>query len=199
MARVISTFRSGPSRKGCWLRVINETSRTVTIIWIDYHGREVNYALLKPKDTQTIHSYEGHPWLCRDSVTNRRLLLNKNEIFVYQRDPLAGGVNVLVPVVEVVLSIPMFSMLDISADLVTRCISKLAIKRVHRKLNQEGIKEKKKALEISLGNGTQDVPPSHIEMYLGLEMERLGLRGSFLTKRIGELTLFAALKLWNRN
>ncbi|GFY59629.1 VHL domain-containing protein [Trichonephila inaurata madagascariensis] len=123
MARVISTFRSSPSRKGCWLRVINKTSRTVNIIWIDYHGREINYALLKPKDTQTIHTYEGHPWLCRDSVSNRRLLLNKNEIFVHQSAPLAGGVNVLVPVVEVVISIPMLSMLDISADLVTRCIS----------------------------------------------------------------------------
>ncbi|GFR11013.1 VHL domain-containing protein [Trichonephila clavata] len=123
MARVISGFRSSPSRKGCWLRVVNETSRTVNIIWIDYHGREINYALLKPKDMQSIHSYEGHPWLCRDSVTNRRLLLNKNEIFIHQNPPSAGGVNVLIPVVELVISIPLFSLLDISADLVTKCMS----------------------------------------------------------------------------
>ncbi|GFV12478.1 uncharacterized protein TNCV_1792571 [Trichonephila clavipes] len=32
----------------------------------------------------------------------------------------------------------------------------------------------------SLGNGTQSVPPSHIEVYLSLEVERPGLRESFL-------------------
>ncbi|GFV45840.1 hypothetical protein TNCV_2322001 [Trichonephila clavipes] len=32
----------------------------------------------------------------------------------------------------------------------------------------------------SLGNGMRNVPPSHIEMHLGLEVERPGLRGSFL-------------------
>ncbi|GFT86333.1 uncharacterized protein TNCV_3258581 [Trichonephila clavipes] len=36
----------------------------------------------------------------------------------------------------------------------------------------------------SLGNGTQSIPPSHIEMHFGLEEERPELRGSFL---IGEL------------
>ncbi|GFU18564.1 VHL domain-containing protein [Nephila pilipes] len=123
MARVISGFRSGPSRKGCWLRVVNETSRSVNIIWIDYYGREINYALLQPKDMQSIHSYEGHPWICRDSSSNRRLLLNKNEIFIPQNPPLPGRVNVLIPVVELVISIPLFSLLDISADSVTRYVS----------------------------------------------------------------------------
>ncbi|GFV71493.1 hypothetical protein TNCV_4562451 [Trichonephila clavipes] len=32
----------------------------------------------------------------------------------------------------------------------------------------------------SLGNGTQSFPPSFIEMYLGLEVQRPGLRRSFL-------------------
>ncbi|GFX71564.1 hypothetical protein TNCV_2695521 [Trichonephila clavipes] len=32
----------------------------------------------------------------------------------------------------------------------------------------------------SLGNGTQSVPPSHIEMYFGFEAKRPRLRGSFL-------------------
>ncbi|GFU38987.1 hypothetical protein TNCV_2144341 [Trichonephila clavipes] len=35
-----------------------------------------------------------------------------------------------------------------------------------------------------LGDGMRSVPPSHIEMYLGLKVEKSGLRGSFL---IGEL------------
>ncbi|GFV80095.1 hypothetical protein TNCV_1476581 [Trichonephila clavipes] len=31
-----------------------------------------------------------------------------------------------------------------------------------------------------LGNGTRNVPPSHIEMHLGIEVKKPGLRGSFL-------------------
>ncbi|GFW18984.1 hypothetical protein TNCV_164981 [Trichonephila clavipes] len=34
-------------------------------------------------------------------------------------------------------------------------------------------------LLTSLGNGMPSIPPSHIEMYLSLEVERPGLRGSF--------------------
>ncbi|GFX00529.1 hypothetical protein TNCV_2235361 [Trichonephila clavipes] len=42
-----------------------------------------------------------------------------------------------------------------------------------------GAKKRNERL-ASLGNGTHSVPPSHIEMYLGLESERPGLRASFL-------------------
>ncbi|GFX03232.1 hypothetical protein TNCV_4848891 [Trichonephila clavipes] len=38
----------------------------------------------------------------------------------------------------------------------------------------------------SLGNGTRNVPPSHIERYLGIEVERPGLRGSFLISGLKE-------------
>ncbi|GFX92116.1 hypothetical protein TNCV_1740361 [Trichonephila clavipes] len=38
----------------------------------------------------------------------------------------------------------------------------------------------------SLGKGTRNVPPSHIEMYLDLEEERPGLRGSFLISGLKE-------------
>ncbi|GFW28972.1 hypothetical protein TNCV_202951 [Trichonephila clavipes] len=36
----------------------------------------------------------------------------------------------------------------------------------------------------SLGNGRRSISPSHIEMYLGVEVERPGLRGSFLIGRL---------------
>ncbi|GFU58563.1 uncharacterized protein TNCV_4068761 [Trichonephila clavipes] len=42
----------------------------------------------------------------------------------------------------------------------------------------------------SLENGTRNVPPSHIEVYLGLEVERPGLRGSFLISGLKESILF---------
>ncbi|GFW26161.1 hypothetical protein TNCV_3396571 [Trichonephila clavipes] len=38
----------------------------------------------------------------------------------------------------------------------------------------------------SLGNGMRSAPPSHIEMYLGIEVERPGLRGSFLISGLKE-------------
>ncbi|GFW64589.1 hypothetical protein TNCV_3514111 [Trichonephila clavipes] len=38
----------------------------------------------------------------------------------------------------------------------------------------------------SLGNGTRSVPPSHTRRYLDLEVERLGLEGSFLISGLKE-------------
>ncbi|GFV20404.1 hypothetical protein TNCV_4141651 [Trichonephila clavipes] len=36
------------------------------------------------------------------------------------------------------------------------------------------------SVNVKLGNATRSVPPSRIEMYLGFEVERHGLRGIFL-------------------
>lgn len=81
MARVMLSVKSGPSRKACYLRFINRTLRKVNVIWIDYNGFTRNYGTLDPTRHFDIHTYEGHPWICEDSVTMTRMLLNKSEIF----------------------------------------------------------------------------------------------------------------------
>lgn len=84
MARVVQTYpyiRSGPSRKACYLRFINRTSRRVSVIWLDYAGSSRNYGTLEPNRHFDIHTYEGHPWICEDSESKQRLLLNNNEVF----------------------------------------------------------------------------------------------------------------------
>lgn len=107
MARVVSGFRSGPSRKACWLQIVNRTSRTVNIIWVDYYGRETNYGMVEPRNVKSIHSYEGHPWLCRDTSSKRRLLLNNNELFVPAcAEPDPNEQVESFPIVDVIISIP---------------------------------------------------------------------------------------------
>lgn len=73
--------RSGPSRRACFLRFINCTSRKADVVWIDYNGFAVNYGTLEPERHFDIHTYEGHPWFCTDATLRTRLLLNKEKIF----------------------------------------------------------------------------------------------------------------------
>ncbi|GBM91718.1 hypothetical protein AVEN_7023-1 [Araneus ventricosus] len=123
MARVVTGFRSGPSRKACRLHITNRTARCINIIWLDYYGREINYGFVEPGTIKPIQSFEGHPWICRDSVTKRRLLLSNETYFVPTASALNGRRINNLPVVEVFVNIPMFSLLDLGADAVSKLVS----------------------------------------------------------------------------
>ncbi|KAG8198279.1 hypothetical protein JTE90_021533 [Oedothorax gibbosus] len=125
MARVVSGFRSGPSRKACWLQIVNRTSRQANIIWVDYYGRETNYGMVLPRSIKSIHSYEGHPWLCRDAISKKRLLLNNDETFVPScpDEPDPNDEVQSLPIIVVNISLPLFTLQDISADIVSKCLS----------------------------------------------------------------------------
>ncbi|XP_055929933.1 von Hippel-Lindau-like protein [Argiope bruennichi] len=123
MARVQTPgFRSGPSRTPCLLEITNKTERCINIIWLDYFAREVNFGCVKPDAKKTIQSYVGHPWICRDSVTKRRLLLNKETYFAATKSALNGEKKDNLPVLEVTASNPMFTLVDIGAEAVSRLL-----------------------------------------------------------------------------
>lgn len=81
MARVMHALRSGPSRKGCPIRFVNRTSRKVNVIWLDFEGYPRNYGTLEPTMYFHISTYEGHPWICKDSLTMTRMLINSVEVY----------------------------------------------------------------------------------------------------------------------
>lgn len=79
--RIVRPVKSGPSRRACYLRFINRTTRRVNLFWIDYGGYGVNYGTLEPDRHFDIHTYEGHPWMAADSALRTTLLLNNSKIF----------------------------------------------------------------------------------------------------------------------
>lgn len=52
------------------LTFINELNISVTINWLDYQGKEVNYATLQPGQAYTQQTYDTHPWVVRESMHN---------------------------------------------------------------------------------------------------------------------------------
>lgn len=70
-------LRSLRSDEKCYLRFVNKTNRAVDIMWIDFTGNFVKYALLERGQFIDINTYKSHPWFAVDSVTFDSMLLNK--------------------------------------------------------------------------------------------------------------------------
>ncbi|GIY25360.1 hypothetical protein CEXT_153551 [Caerostris extrusa] len=118
-------FRSSPSRRECRLGFINRTLRTVNIHWVNYSGEEINYGSLEPGHRKIVHSFEGHPWVCRDVFTKRKYFLNGNEVIIPRSKPedLAKDNHSLSLIVNI--SFHVISMAEMCADLIAQHLSSL--------------------------------------------------------------------------
>lgn len=56
--------------KATALTFVNELNVSVTVNWLDYKGKEVNYATLLPGQAYTQPTYDTHPWVIRESTHN---------------------------------------------------------------------------------------------------------------------------------
>ncbi|KFM78588.1 Von Hippel-Lindau disease tumor suppressor, partial [Stegodyphus mimosarum] len=117
MARVMSSIRSGPSRRSCFLRFVNKTGRCVSVIWMDYFGQEQSYGSLNPQQRCNINTYEGHPWICQDSVSKKRLLVNNEDVFYPRHHP-----GILYRE-EVAITIPVFELQELCAETINKNLS----------------------------------------------------------------------------
>ena len=50
---------------------VNDTSRTVDILWLNFAGDRVNYGTLEPGGSFGVSSFLTHPWVAVDHVTGR--------------------------------------------------------------------------------------------------------------------------------
>ncbi|XP_015928690.1 von Hippel-Lindau disease tumor suppressor [Parasteatoda tepidariorum] len=123
MARVVTGFRSGPSRKPVTLFMCNASSKIINIIWLDYYGRETNYGVLKPTYQKRIFSYEGHPWICREVSTRRKFLMNNQELFIPTAVPCEDPEKEENLPITVVITSPLLSLQDLCIDAVVVCLS----------------------------------------------------------------------------
>lgn len=68
-----SGLRSGDSDEPSLTAIINATSRTIDLIWLDYVGSEVSYGPLAKKKHFGAKTYVGHPWIFYVKGTRLRL------------------------------------------------------------------------------------------------------------------------------
>jgi hypothetical protein len=73
----IGVTRSGESEEKFYVRFVNTTQRTATLIWLDYEGREVRQKSLSPQTAYSVFTYSKHPWIVRDTDTGERLAVQK--------------------------------------------------------------------------------------------------------------------------
>ncbi len=85
--------RSGESDDKFYVRFVNTTQRTVTLIWLDFSGREVRHRSLSPQTAHSVFTYSRHPWIIRDSETGERLAVQKHRAKSrrFEADDFLGG------------------------------------------------------------------------------------------------------------
>ncbi|VDP16392.1 unnamed protein product [Heligmosomoides polygyrus] len=63
----IRNIRSGAATVAVYVRFVNLTDVDVDVIWINEEGRGIRYGQLKKMQYLDISTYEGHPWIFRES------------------------------------------------------------------------------------------------------------------------------------
>ncbi|ETN81970.1 hypothetical protein NECAME_08272 [Necator americanus] len=63
----IRNIRSGVGTVAVYVRFFNLTGTDVDVIWINEEGRGIRYGQLKKSQYLDINTYEGHPWIFRES------------------------------------------------------------------------------------------------------------------------------------
>ena len=74
-------LKSGPSRIESLLTFVNQTERTVKVIWINYDGKHYPYKKLEPLQTYKINTYVGHPWIFLDTHSGDRMMVESKDVF----------------------------------------------------------------------------------------------------------------------
>lgn len=75
------SLRSAQSMTVCHIRFENRTTRKTDILWFDYSGCAVRYCAILPGLGVNMVTFVGHPWVCRDTNSGDRLLINHKDVF----------------------------------------------------------------------------------------------------------------------
>lgn len=76
------------SKTETFLMFSNDSDSLVDLWWVDYYGREVYYASIRPGTTHMQPSYVTHPWVVRDHISQNPIL-----VMVASPQPVMAVVN----------------------------------------------------------------------------------------------------------
>lgn len=90
-------FRSLNSQLESFVRFINRTPHCITLYWIDYGGKPVDYGDLSPGESKEINTFVTHPWIFVNRETWDRYVLCSYHFLVdiyYQQQYATRNVHV---------------------------------------------------------------------------------------------------------
>ncbi|XP_061194389.1 von Hippel-Lindau disease tumor suppressor-like [Saccostrea echinata] len=64
-----------------YVRFKNRCDRIATLFWFNFKGNLVRYSILKKGEFIDMNTYVTHPWCARETVTNDRLVIDKQRVF----------------------------------------------------------------------------------------------------------------------
>ncbi|EPB68482.1 hypothetical protein ANCCEY_12424 [Ancylostoma ceylanicum] len=99
----------GAVQAAVYVRFFNLTGTDVDVIWINEEGRGIRYGQLKKSQYLDINTYEGHPWIFRESGVGDLLIGQPGRISVYF--PKRENINVISRVC-VLITFPLMSLRD---------------------------------------------------------------------------------------
>lgn len=105
----IRNIRSGAATVAVYVRFVNLTDVDVDVIWINEEGRGIRYGQLKKMQYLDISTYEGHPWIFRESGVGDLLIGQPGRMSVYF--PKRENINVINRV-SVLITFPLMTLRD---------------------------------------------------------------------------------------
>lgn len=64
-----------------YVRFKNRCDRIATLFWFNFKGELVRYSILKKGEFIDMNTYVTHPWCARETVTNDRLVVDKQPVY----------------------------------------------------------------------------------------------------------------------
>lgn len=105
----IQNIRSVVGTVAVYVRFVNIAGTDVDVIWINEEGRGIRFGQLKDSEYLDINTYEGHPWIFRESGVGDILIGQPGQISVYF--PKRCNINVINRVI-VLITFPLMSLRD---------------------------------------------------------------------------------------
>ncbi|XP_033752813.1 von Hippel-Lindau disease tumor suppressor-like [Pecten maximus] len=105
----------------------NRSGRTVSLLWYNFKGVFVKYAILHDKDSMDMFTYETHPWGARDATTGDVLNIGGDAVF-YPQAPADGVESNIFPVTYI--DLPLYSLKEICLQQVQKLFPKKKIKAI---------------------------------------------------------------------
>lgn len=75
------SLRSKESVERAFITLINTSQRTVSVCWINYNSKLIQYSRLEPDATVPLNTYSTHPWIFKDMDTNELMHVEHKEVF----------------------------------------------------------------------------------------------------------------------
>lgn len=109
------------------VQFFNRSGRKASLLWYNFKGVFVKYAILNDKDSIDMDTYETHPWGARDATTGDVLNIDGSAVF-YPKSPVDEVQLHVYPAIYI--DLPLYSLKEICLQQVRKLYPKRRIKTI---------------------------------------------------------------------